>query len=343
MENGPLNNMTNKPNDAMGKNAAAQTGGDLSSNTNNNLQGQVSNQAHMDGSAITSTPPAGETLAPQESLPPVQQNTAMYGDISGRVNDGNILPQDVPVPADLAQETALGGGSDLGAGAIKPNNPLLAYLPIILLSITTVAGIICAVVFFLQMREAQTNLSGKINVAKEEAVAANSKAEVEKCNEANKRPYNTFAGPEDYGGLTFKYPKNWSVYIDKDASAEEGGDFAAYLNPGEVYPVSEDRNEGGNTLHALRVKIYDKAISEVQKEYNEKVEEKKLRSSIWSHGAKISGTLYEGVLEGDSEEGTSIEGKAFLFKKDDKTVMIRTDSMTFDNDFMKILDSLNVN
>jgi hypothetical protein len=41
--------------------------------------------------------------------------------------------------------------------------------------------------------------------------------------EREKYPYKTFSGPEDYGKLTFEYPKTWSVYIA--AAANKGGDF----------------------------------------------------------------------------------------------------------------------
>ena len=279
----------------------------------------------------------GQSPAPNagpQGIPPVEDVTAMFGTETGRVTNENIATVNTPVVAPAT------------SGEIKPINnagssKLREILPLVLLSISTAAGVICAVVFFLNWQEAQTDINTKINVAKEEARVAQKAEDDAVYEEEEKKPYKTFAGPDDYGGLTFQYPKTWSVFINKDA--RNGGDFEAFLNPDVVYPLTNDGgggeasiDEGEIPIHALRVHIYDRSIDAVQKEFEEKAVEGALNSEVYRTG-EISGTIYNGTLE----EG--VEGRAFIFKNADKTVEIRTDSSVFNDDFEAILKTLKIN
>ena len=78
-------------------------------------------------------------------------------------------------------------------------------------------------------------------------------------------------GPEDYGRLTFQYPKNWSVYVDKDVT--KGGTYSAYLNPVTVPPVSSSQQ------YALRVTIEEKDYDKVLASYDASVKKGDLSSS----------------------------------------------------------------
>lgn len=279
--------------------------------------------------------------APQ-GIPPV--DVSMFGNETGKVNSEKapeMMASPVVDNSTLASDPVLTQKTETSQLASAGNNKLREILPLVLLSISTAAGVICAVVFFLNWQEAQTAVDIKINAAKEEARVEQKAADDAKYEEEEKKPYKIFAGPDDYGGLSLQYPKTWSAFINKDA--RNGGDFEAYLNPDIVYPlVNEGGGSGANIdesevpIHALRVYIFDKSIDAVQKEFEELAVEGNLDSEVYRIG-DISGTIYTGTLE----EG--IEGKAFIFKNADKTVEIRTDSSVFYEDFEAILKTLKLN
>ncbi len=294
--------------------------------------------------------PAGDALANNEpiaqGIPPVGQNAGMFGSETGDVDAGAPIRMMAPVtPNDIqasAQQQSVSVGSSapisVGRGG---SSKIKEILPLVLLSISTAAGVICAVVFFLQWQEAQSNIDLKIGAARAEASEEQKVADEKEFEKREKEPNKTFAGPDDYGGLTFSYPKTWSAFVSNDASG--GGDFEAYLNPDIVNPISNNNSGSSNDLdddppiHALRVHIYDKSIDAVRKEFDEKAaEEHALTSTVYTRG-EISGTLYEGTLE----EG--IEGRSLIFKKNDKTIELRTDSSVFYEDFDNILKTVRVN
>ena len=274
-----------------------------------------------------------------QGIPPVNQGTGMFGGETGDVNTGSPVGMTPPVAPTNAQAPISGPNAPISVGR-GGGSKIKEILPLILLSVSTAAGVICAVVFFLQWQEAQSNVDLKVGTARAEAMEEQKTADEAEFEQREKEPNKTFAGPDDYGGLTFSYPKTWSAFISNDAS--NGGDFEAYLNPDVVNPISNN-NSGSNDLdddppiHALRVHIYDKTIDAVRKEFDEKAaEEHALSSTVYTRG-EISGTLYEGTLE----EG--IEGKSLIFKKNDKTIELRTDSSVFYEDFAKIIETVRVN
>lgn len=144
-----------------------------------------------------------------------------------------------------------------------------------------------------------------------------------------KDPNRQFAGPDDYGRLTFDYPKTWSVYINEDGSGN-GDAFQAYLNPVTVPPVNE------NTQYAIRVIIEQVDFDEVVSDYDKMVGEGLLKtSSVTINGQP--GTRLDGNFSED------IRGSAVVFKIRDKTVTIRTDANTFKSDFDKLIKTIKYN
>lgn len=143
-----------------------------------------------------------------------------------------------------------------------------------------------------------------------------------------KLPNKTFYGPDDYGRVSFQYPKTWSAYVDKDATT--GGNFEAYLNPVSVPPVSSDQ------LFALRVTIsemdYDKTLSG----FESIIKKGDLKSSsITANG--VNGTKLVGSFS------KNLRGAAVYFKIRDKTLIIQTDANTFIGDFDAIVQTIKFN
>lgn len=145
-----------------------------------------------------------------------------------------------------------------------------------------------------------------------------------------KEPMRQFAGPADYGRLSFDYPKTWSVYEANDVSKGGGVTYAAYLHPKVVPPITTTQK------FALRVTIeqltYDKAVAS----YDKLIKAGSLKSSVYSDGTH-TGTRLEGNFSKD------IIGSAVLIKMRDRTLTVRTDGEAFKADFEALLKTLSFN
>jgi len=181
---------------------------------------------------------------------------------------------------------------------------------------------------FMNYQAQKTDVDNKIAVAAAAAKKAQADQDETKFAERDKEPNRQFVGPDDYGRLTFDYPKTWSVYVAQDAS--QGGDFTAYLNPVSVPPVSS------TTRVALRVTIENRDYDTVLSSYENLVKKGDLQSSsVTADGA--NGTRLDGNFTKD------IRGSAVIYKIRDKTVTIRTDADTFKPDFDKLITTIKFN
>lgn len=178
---------------------------------------------------------------------------------------------------------------------------------------------------YLEWDTVKTDINGQIDAAVAVAVSENTTKLENEFIEREKYPYKTFSGPADYGSLSFEFPKTWNVYIAKDAS--NGGDFEAYLNPGEVQPVS------ASTINAMRVTIRDTAYDTVVRTYDNYVRSGRLTVATRNVGSTIA-NVYTGELN------NNIRGVVALFKLRDKTVVLQTDAELFTEEFYKVLDSV---
>ena len=206
---------------------------------------------------------------------------------------------------------------------------LMKTVGLIVVSLLAVLFIGLFIWMWVKWNDASTNVKGKVDVAVAEAKnELQTKLESE-FEEKEKYPYKVFTGPTDLGELSFEYPKTWSLYVQSNAS--RGGDYAAYLNPGQVNVVQE------NTVMALRVSIkgtlFDQAISE----YAEKVRSGNMTlSTTVVNGNNVN--VYTGKLDNE------YQGIICVFKLRDKTVMLQTDSTSvFSDDFYRILKTVKFN
>ena len=241
----------------------------------------------------------------------------------------------VPVMPSVGGSPQL-GNVPVGNGAMGVQNKaskkamkssLIETIVLVVVCLIAAAGVICAVVFFLQWREAETNVQGQIDISVAEAVEAQKSLDEANFAEREKLPNTEFVGPSDYGSLSFMYPKTWSVYVAKDAS--NGGDYEAYFNPVQVEPVSDE------TINALRVMIYDRPIDQVKTQYESLVKNGKLSSSVYQVG-DITGTLYSGQIT------NYVTGILLMIKINDKTAIIQTDSMNFKSDFESLIATIRI-
>lgn len=219
----------------------------------------------------------------------------------------------------------------------KDISGLVKTIVIIAVSLIAVTFIGLFIWMTMQYNEAQTDLDGKISEAV--AVAKDEQALKDETEflEREKYLYKTFSGPVDYGQLTFEYPKTWSVYVDADAA--NGGDFSAYFNPVQVDTVSDD------TINALRVTIKNESFDDVVEEYQRDMDRKDSDLTVESvmvgdaeRGTNVAANRYTGTIP-----GTDLSGFIVIFKIRDKTVILQTDSVFFEDDFNKLLSTITFN
>jgi len=195
--------------------------------------------------------------------------------------------------------------------------------------IVLVTGLaVLAVWLYMNYSDQKTNVDAKIDVAVVIAKKNQADSDELKFYERDKEPNRQFVGPDDYGRVTFNYPKTWSVYVDKDASS--GGIYEAYLNPIVVPPVSSSQQ------FAARVSIQELDYDKVLSTYDSLVKKGDLKSSSVS-ADNNSGTRFDGNFTKD------IRGSAVVFKIRDKTLTIRTDANTFTEDFNALIATIKFN
>lgn len=271
-------------------------------------------------------------------MQPMQPAQPMPGQ-SGQVMSTQSMQPTQPIqPAQpMAQFQTAPSGMPMIQQVQAPVEPkkdvagLVKTIAIIVLSLLAVTFIGLFIWMMVQYNDVQTDVEGQISVA----VAAAKDEQAQKLEaeflEREKYPYKTFSGPADYGQLTFEYPKTWSVYVAEAAST--GGDFNAYLNPGQVDAVGE------NTINALRVTIRDRSFEDVVEEYQRELD--RTDSTLTVEATTVNGASanrYTGTIP-----GTELQGYIVVFKIRDKAVIMQTDSVLFKDDFDKLLGTVTFN
>ncbi len=177
----------------------------------------------------------------------------------------------------------------------------------------------------LNYNEQKSDVDAKIDTATAEARKEQADIDEAKFTIRENAPDREFVGPDDYGQLSFKYPKSWSAYVHKDASS--GGNYEVYFHPAIVPPVSPTER------FALRVVIEEKDYDRVLSTYDALVKKGDLSSSSVSVNDH-SGTRLDGSFTKD------IRGSAALFKIRDKTLTVRTDADTFRQYFDELIRTI---
>lgn len=181
---------------------------------------------------------------------------------------------------------------------------------------------------YMNYLDQRTDVSSRVDSAVATAKKVQADQDSAKFLERDKEPNRQFVGPDDYGRLTFDYPKTWSVYVADDASSD--GSFIAYLNPVSVPPINT------TTRVALRVTIISKDYDTVIGTYTNLVKKGSLTSSAIDVDG-VSGVRLDGNFTKD------IRGSAVVYKIRDKTVTVRTDADTFGPDFDALVKTIKFN
>ena len=239
---------------------------------------------------------------------------------------GQTLGQVPPVPPNNPNQP-MGDASQSPAPKAKKAGS--AWMPVgiifIIISLLLGGAFGWALMGYIDYRD-NTNYKIAQAVADESKVV--SKKMSDKFKEEAKQPYSVFVGPDDYGRVSFEYPRTWSVAVYNEESVG-GKPFRAFLHP-EVVPPESDKQQ-----FAIRVIIedidYDKAVNK----YANLVKKGDLKTSPVQVDM-LNGTRLDGNFSKD------IRGSAVMFKVRDKVLTIRTDANTFMADFDKLVQTISV-
>ena len=224
-----------------------------------------------------------------------------------------------------------GAANANAAVAGKKNSTLIETIILVVVCLIAAAAIVFAVTFFMQYNELKTNFDSQKGLAEAQARKEQEDSDNKAFEEREKLPYYSFTGPSDYGSISFQYPKTWSVYIESDGM--NNSDFKSYFRPAQVDPITSK-----DSRYALRFMILNKQYDSVQKTYESKVKNGKLRPSVFNaDNGSISGMKYEGEVD------NNINGIVVLIKINDKTAIFQMDAEVYREDFEKLLQGIRRN
>ncbi len=196
--------------------------------------------------------------------------------------------------------------------------------------------LVLGVLFAMKLKdynELSSDIDGKIALATAEAVDENTNKLEKEFAEREKSPLRSFTGPEDYGSLSFDYPKTWGIYVESDAS--KGNNYVAYFNPIQVDPLSDK-----SSIYALRLTITNTSFEKMTETYQKYLTAKGANLTV--DPITINGTVanrYTGNIPGTED----FRGYIVLIKIRDKCAILQTDSYLFEADYNKLLESIEFN
>lgn len=202
---------------------------------------------------------------------------------------------------------------------------MISTISLIFLS-SIVTGL--AIWSFINYNDQKNNIETIVSTEVSKAQKDQADLDEAKFLERDKEPNRQFIGPDDFGRVTFNYPKTWSVYVDNDGST--GSTYKAYLNP--VVVPSIDTNK----QFALRVVIEQRDYDKVIDSFATLVKKGDLKSSSFTADGNV-GTRLDGLFSKD------VRGSAVIFKIRDKTLTVQNDANTFKADFDALIATIKLN
>lgn len=210
-------------------------------------------------------------------------------------------------------------------------------IALIIACLTAAVSIIVMVSIFVKWQNLQDNKEIDTAMAIEAGKLEQQQEDAKRYLELDKQPWQDFEGvPDGFGALRFKYPKNWSAYVESDGL--EGKEFRAFFRPSEVLPTSDELSRYSLRV-TIRVESYESVIAEYEElaeTLKEAEEPKELLSVGRLSNYKSDSMRFDGVLVEDG----SISGSVVILKVNNATAIFQSDSEHYKEDFDKLLETL---
>lgn len=138
-----------------------------------------------------------------------------------------------------------------------------------------------------------------------------------------KKPLETYSGPEAYGSLKVNYPKNWSAYV---AETETGSSMPI---DGYFYPGTVPSTTNPNSTFALRVQVTQQSYSDTLSSFNGLVQSGQVTVKPYSLPGvpSVVGVRIEGQIV------TNKSGSMVILPLRNTTLKVWTEASQFENDF----------
>jgi hypothetical protein len=171
-----------------------------------------------------------------------------------------------------------------------------------------------------------SKVSSETSIKVREAKEAQKEIDDKAYEIRNASELKEFTGPSDFGAITFKYPKNWNIYLKNNDDSNPG--YEAYFSPNYVPPTT------GESVFALSFKIE----SQDYNTYMKKFEQKKLSSTSAFSINGLSGSKIMGKLD---EKQDQPNGAEVVLQINNYVAVIRTyDYDLYGTEFDAILADL---
>lgn len=315
------NGQTPNPNDQMPQFEAPQN-----PNLDNNFRGG----AFMPDQNINNIPTVSDNSTPTFSEPKRSfMSEVLEG--QGPQQQAQIQMQaqamQQPIPMNNIQNTPYSYTQAQIAAMPQPKQShALEILVIVIIYILGIAAIGGAIYFFMQYDAKNKQITSARN-----AMVVDAKEEQKQLDDQNyaKRKALTskeFTGPSQYGSLTFKYPKEWNVYIANES--ETSAEYEAYFHPDPIPPVKSNKS-----IYAFSFRIVNSSYEQTAQKFtsNNKI------STVPFSSGPITGIIAQGKIKNDDAPN----GRAVIIKVNDKSAILQTDDYTqYGNYFDSIIASL---
>ncbi len=174
---------------------------------------------------------------------------------------------------------------------------------------------------FVERQDYKDNSDQKAEAAVTVAVE---KAKTQKDNEfleREKEPLRQYTGPAQFGSITLKYPKTWSVYEKSDDQKH-----TVLMQPNIVSGAT-------NTSYALKVEVLDTAYNQTIAQSEGLLKQGKLTASAYSFPktASVVGLRFDGEISNGKR------GSVVFMPLRDKTIKISAESEDRIADFNGII------
>lgn len=196
-------------------------------------------------------------------------------------------------------------------------------LPLVFTGLLLLAALVFGFWAFAGRQDYKNNVDEKVAAAVVDAKKAEGESKDKQYAEAAKLPYKTYQGPEQFGSVVLQYPKTWSAYVAAGNSV--GDSLDGYFHPDVVPAV----NAPGSTF-ALRVEVIDNPYSSVVSQY-ESAEGVTAAPYALPKVPKVVGVKLQGQIDNE-KRGTKV-----VLPIRDKTLVIYTESESFNDDFNNII------
>ncbi len=179
---------------------------------------------------------------------------------------------------------------------------------------------------FASRQDYKNNSDAKAAVAVAAAKRQTQATDAELYAEAAKSPLTSFVGPSQFGSVTVKYPKTWSVYTVENSTSQVP--VNDYFHPTVVPDVTN-----ADSAYALRVEILSQSYDSVLKEYASSATSGKVTIKPYAL-AKVPAVVGSRV---DGQLSQTKQGSVIIVPLRNLTLKISTESNNFLPDFNNII------